>query len=225
MAIAFFDLDKTLIANNSASLWLKSQWKVREINTKQILKASYWLFVYHLGFTNMEKFIKESATFMKGEKKDYVLKRTEAFFKNTVKHHYRPGALLAIKKHRKNKDKICLLTSSFDGLSYLVQKDLKLDYCLCTKLEVDDEQKYTGLVVGNPCFGKHKLLCAQDLCKNLGEDLKKCIFYTDSASDIPLLNIVGMPVAVNPDPHLRTRAQMNKWPIVDWGKPKWFNKE
>jgi phosphoserine phosphatase len=94
-----------------------------------------------------------------------------------------------------------------------------MDFCLCTELEVDQHGLYTGKTIGPPCFGKNKVMFAKSLCDKLSITLESCTFYSDSASDLPLLNLVGSPVAVNPDPHLRARAQMKKWPIVDWGKP------
>ena len=225
MAIAFFDLDKTLLADNSAKLWIKSQWRVGELNAKQMILASFWLFKYHLGFTNLDEVIKESAVMMQGEDSDYVLRRTRAFFNSTVRHLYRPGALKKIDEHRAKGHVIALLTSSFDGLSELVQNHLNLDHCLCTKLEVGENRLYTGKILGEPCFGRHKVTFAQNLCNKMGTPLKDCFFYTDSASDLPLLEQIGYPVSVNPDPHLRARSAMNNWEIVDWGRPSWTKKQ
>lgn len=224
MAIAFFDLDKTLIAENSAKLWLKAQWKSRQINLPQMVVASYWLAKYHLGFTKMEEVIEKGLLMLEGEQKSMVMRVTEDFYDSTIKELYRPGAMDAIRMHRDMDHKISLLTSSFDELSFLVQKELNLDYCLCTRLEVD-KNLYTGKTVGPACFGKNKVTFAQELCDRLGISLEDCTFYTDSASDIPLLNLVGRAVAVNPDPHLRARAQMKRWEIVDWGKPEWTKKK
>lgn len=220
MSIAFFDLDKTLIAENSAKLWLKDQWNKREIKISQMLFASYWLAKYHMGFTKIEEMIEKSLTLVEGIKKSSIINSTEAFYHSTIKNLYRPGALLAIKEHRDLGHKISLLTSSFDGLSFLVQKELGLDHCLCTTLEVNHDGFYTGKSAGPVCFGKNKVVFAQKLCDKLNISIKNCTFYTDSASDIPLLHLVGRAVAVNPDPHLRARAQFYRWEIVDWGHPQ-----
>lgn len=221
MSIAFFDLDKTLIADNSAKLWLKAQWHTRQINLPQMLRASYWLAKYHLGFTKMDEVIEKSLLLLKGENKQDIIEVTEEFYQESIRDLYRPGALTALKEHKDLGHKVSLLTSSFDGLSLLVEKDLEFDYCLCTRLEIDPRGQYTGQTIGPPCFGKNKVIFAEELCDKLNLSLHECTFYTDSASDIPLLNLVGRPVAVNPDPHLRARAQMRKWEIVDWGRPAW----
>lgn len=218
MSIAFFDLDKTLIAENSAKLWLKSLWNNRDINALHMIHASYWLLKYHLGFTKMDEVIEKGLALIAGEDANEVLHKTREFFTDTVQGLYRPGALQAIKVHRDLGHKISLLTSSFDGLSLLVQKDLSLDFCLCTRLEIA-HGLYTGRTIGPPCFGKNKVTFALQLCDELKVPIQQCTFYTDSASDLPLLTVVGRAVAVNPDPHLRARAQLKGWEIVDWGRP------
>lgn len=223
MSIAFFDLDKTLLADNSAKLWIKDQWQARLISLPQMLHASYWLFKYHLGFTKLDEVIIKWLSTMEGESKAVVCKATEEFFHKTIKSLYRPGALDALEKHKKLGHKVSLLTSSFDGLSDLVHHDLKFDHCLCTRLEVDDGL-YTGKTLGPPCFGRNKIIFAKKLCEQYNTSLDRCTFYTDSASDIPLLKLVGYPVAVNPDPHLRAMAQVNKWQVVNWGRPLWMKK-
>lgn len=222
MSIAFFDLDKTLLADNSAKLWLKAQWKSREINIMQMLHGSFWLAKYHLGFTKLDEVIEKGLLLIAGENQRAILEKTIEFYESTIKDLYRPGAILAVEQHKILGHTLSLLTSSFDELSEIVQKELSFDYRLCTRLEVDDGGLYTGRTIGPPCFGKNKVLFAKELCEKLGVSLKDCTFYTDSASDIPLLHLVGRPVAVNPDPHLRARAQLYKWEIVDWGEPPWL---
>lgn len=219
MSIAFFDLDKTLIAENSAKLWLRAQWQSRQIRLPQMIHASYWLAKYHLGFTQIGEVIEKGLSLLEGENAKDILDLAQDFYQTTLKDLYRPGALAAIQIHKELGHKVSLLTSSFDGISNLVQKDLALDHGLCTRLEVDMRGQYTGKTLGPPCFGKNKIIFAEELCESLNLHLHECTFYTDSASDIPLLNLVGRPVAVNPDPHLRARAQLKKWEIVDWGRP------
>lgn len=219
MAIAFFDLDKTLIAENSAKLWLRTQWRSGEIKLLAMMQASYWLAKYHLGFTKLDDVILKSLAVIEGENRHIVGMRTKEFYMSTIRHLYRPGALRAIEFHKQQGDIISLLTSSFDELASLVQEELGFEYRLCTMLEIDEYGFYTGKTVGAPCFGRNKLVAAADLCSRLNSTLADAIFYTDSASDLPVMKQVGRAVAVNPDPHLRARAQYYAWEIVDWGLP------
>lgn len=219
MSIAFFDLDKTLIADNSARLYMWHLYQENDISLWQLLNASYWLGKYHLGFTNIEKVIHKSISLLSGEKAKNISQKTIAFYHDSIKNLYRPKALLAINDHKHLGEKTALLTSSFYELASLVQKDLALDFCLCTRLAIDDDGCYTGKTLGSPCFGRNKLDFAHKLCAELNIDLKDCTFYTDSASDIPLLNKVGQAICVNPDPHLLIWAKIKGWTIIDWGKP------
>lgn len=221
MPIAFFDLDKTLICENSAKLWLKEEWRRGNIKLSHMIFASYWLAKYHAGFTKLDDVIEKGLNIIAGEKESDVVAQTKAFFKSTVRNLYRPGALLALEEHRKQGHELSLITSCFDSLALLVKEDLGFDHCLCTKLEVDTQGLYTGKTLGMPCFGAHKVIFAEGLCRTREVKIADCMFYTDSASDIPLMSLVGLPVAVNPDPHLRARAQLKKWAVVDWGKPGW----
>lgn len=219
MKIAFFDLDKTLIAENSAKLWLKRQWDNKKISTLVMLKASFWLTKYNFGLSNLEEMMDKSLYLIKGYKHQDIALETKEFYEQSIKNLYRPKALQKVKEHKKNGDIIALLTSSFDDLSRLVQEELQLDYRLCSTLEIDNNGYYTGKSIGPLCFGKNKIIFAQNLCNKLNINLSDCIFYTDSATDLPMLLAVKNPIAINPDPRLKKVAYKNKWPILDWGNP------
>ncbi|MEO1336693.1 MAG: haloacid dehalogenase-like hydrolase, partial [Myxococcota bacterium] len=69
------------------------------------------------------------------------------------------------------------------------------------------------------CFGRGKLELGRAYLESHDERLNDATFYTDSMSDLPMMEAVGHPVAVNPDPRLRRTAKDRGWPIVDWGRP------
>jgi phosphoserine phosphatase len=69
------------------------------------------------------------------------------------------------------------------------------------------------------CFGKGKVEHARVVADKLGISLADCSFYTDSASDLPMLEAVGRPVVVDPDPRLRRIAARRGWPIQSWRAP------
>ena len=66
------------------------------------------------------------------------------------------------------------------------------------------------------CFGVGKVMHARQWATEQSIDLKDCSFYTDSYSDLPMMEVVGKPVAVHPDPRLRHESRQRTWPIVDW---------
>jgi phosphoserine phosphatase len=89
---------------------------------------------------------------------------------------------------------------------------------LYTRLEVE-HGRFTGRVVDPICFEEGKIFCLEQLVDEKGIDLAKSWFYTDSVTDLPLLDLVGHPVAVNPDPFLYRTARRRCWPIEFFEAP------
>ena len=218
-AIAFFDLDRTLICRNSAVLWLWDEIRAGNVGLYNALRGAAWIIRYRLGADKMEKAVEETIAAMKGRSEKEMQERTEQFYERIVRPNIRPGARAAIDMHRREGDKLVLLTSSSKYVSYLVARDLAFDHYFATELEVDAEGLFTGKPHGQPCFGPGKLVAARCYAAMTRIDLNQCTFYTDSASDLPVLEAVGHPVAVNADIRLTRIARARGWSIVDWGKP------
>jgi HAD superfamily hydrolase (TIGR01490 family) len=220
VALAFFDLDRTLLSVNSAALWVRRELALGFLRKRDAIRAAFWLAHYRLGFVDAERLVEEAVARLKGSRVADVKERTRRFFEAEVKPTYRPGALEALSLHRDRGDRVAMLTSSSLYLSELVGADLGIDEILCTRFEADAAGFHTGRVVGRPCFGAGKLAYAQEAAARHGVALDACTFYTDSFSDLPVLERVGRPVAVNPDPRLRRLANKRGWPVTDWGVPE-----
>ena len=108
-------------------------------------------------------------------------------------------------------------TSSLNYVSELVCRDLGLDDYVSNRFEVDDDGLYTGRVIEPLCFGAGKVLLAERYVARYGVSLSEALFYTDSLSDLPMLEAVGRPVAVHPDPRLRRLVRQRRWPMIEWG--------
>jgi len=218
--IAFFDLDKTLLSANSGSLWIRRELSLGHISRLQAVQASLWIFRYHLGFTPMEHALERAVRMLEGIPEKEIRERTGDFYRSTVKALYRPGGLEALDGHRRDGDALVLLTSSSHYLAELVAGDLGLDDILCNRFEVDRSGRHTGRPVGSFCYGKGKLHHASAYVEQRGGELSESTFYTDSYSDLPVLEAVGQPVAVNPDRRLWREALRRRWKVVDWGQPR-----
>lgn len=219
MAIAFFDLDKTILAENSGALWVRSELRDGFITWGQAARAWVWLTRYHLGFARLEDALLESIACLTGIVEAELKARTLTFYEREVRSLVRPGAREALELHRKRGDGLWLLTSSSSYLSEAVAAELSIDGALCNRFEVDSTGRYTGKPLGALCFGPGKVDVARRLVSERNVALADCTFYTDSASDLPMLEAVGHPVPVNPDPRLRRIAHKRGWSIVDWGRP------
>ncbi|WP_224245804.1 HAD family hydrolase [Hyalangium gracile] len=219
MSVAFFDLDKTLLAVNSGTLWIRRELALGHITRLQALRASLWIARYHLGFVSMEDAVLAAIGHLAGTPAQALQERTATFYEEQVRPLYRPGALRALEEHRGAGDRLVLLTSSSGYLSELVSRELRLDAILCNRFEVDERGLHTGRPLGAVCFGAGKRTHAEAYAREAGVLLSACSFYTDSYSDLPVLEVVGRPVVVHPDYRLRREAVRRGWPVVDWGVP------
>lgn len=219
MAIAFFDLDKTLLSRNSGAMWVRSELRGGHITYGQALAAYRWIARYHLGFARLEDALLASIASLRGAVESALRERTLAFYEREVRGLFRPGAFATIARHRAAGDALMLLTSSSSYLAAAACAELGFDGYLSNRFEVDAAGRYTGRPAGPLCYGPGKVQAAFPFAEERGVPLVACAFYSDSASDLPMLETVGLPVAVNPDPRLRVVALARGWKIVDWGEP------
>lgn len=220
VGIAFFDLDKTLFAANSGSLWIRRELELGHISKFQAFLATGWILKYHLGFAQLETALERALKMLTGIPEAALRDRTKHFYEHACRSLYRPGALQALREHRAKGDRCVLLTSSSGYMADLVAHELKLDHVLCNRFEVDEGGLHTGRAQGSICFGQGKLSHATQYAEAVGERLSDATFYTDSYSDISVMLAVGTPVAVNPDHRLRREALRRGWRVVDWGTPE-----
>jgi HAD superfamily hydrolase (TIGR01490 family) len=215
-ALAFFDLDKTLISRNSATLWIRAELAAGRMSHWQALHALTYVVRYSLGFVAIEDTIRRTVTVIAGQSEAELRARAEQFYARDVRPIFRPGARTAVQRHRDAGDRLVLLTSSSTYMSELTCAELGLDDFLCNRLEVDDAGRYTGRASEPLCYGAGKVVLATRYAAEHDATLADATFYSDSFADLPMLEAVGHPVAVHPDPKLRRLAQRRGWPVVDW---------
>ena len=219
MPVAFFDLDRTLISRNSATLWVRAELRGGFISRRTALRALAWVVRYQLGAADMEVPLRAAVSLVTGMREADIEARTRSFYARDVAHLYRPGGLEAIARHRARGDRLVLLTTSSSYLAAAVADHLRLDGFVCNRMEVDDDGRYTGRPIEPLCFGPGKVELARAYLRGLGAELSSCAFYSDSFSDVPMLDVVGEPAAINPDLRLRRLARRRGWPVLDWGEP------
>lgn len=216
MGIAFFDLDRTLLAVNSAKLWLRRELKNGNIARLDAMKGAAWVALYHFGYGDVERVIDRAVATLKDVPETTVRERTLRFYEEEVRPKVRPGAMRVLDQHRTSGHRLVLLTSSTPYLSAPVVHELGLDGYLCNTFEVDERGRFTGRALRPLCYGRGKVEHAKRFADELGVPLSECAFYTDSFSDLPMLEVVGEPVVVHPDPRLRREAKRRSWRVVDW---------
>jgi HAD superfamily hydrolase (TIGR01490 family) len=219
LGIAFFDLDRTLLSINSGSAWVVRELRDGRLTVWQVTRAMYYLGLYRLGRARMEDALVQAISTLKGKTVAEVRQNLESFYERHVRNAYRPGGLKALAEHKQRGDATALLSSTSMYLAEAVARDLALDAAFCNRFEVDGDGALTGRSQGGLCYGPGKLDYAQAFAQSRGVSLGECVFYTDSISDLPVLEQVGRPVVVNPDGRLKREALRRKWEVVDWGEP------
>ena len=214
---AFFDLDGTLLTVNSADLWVRRERRLGRITGWQLARAALWLGGYKLGVLDMEGALRAALGTLRGVEESFIRAETHAWWRDEVRQHVAPGSRGVLEEHRKRGDLLVLLTSSSRYASEMAREEFGLDVTLCQGYEVRDG-RFTGAPLRPLCYAAGKVEVAEAWASEQGVDLAKSAFYSDSSTDVPMLERVGQPFAVHPDPRLRMIARRRGWPMLDWTK-------
>ena len=212
---AFFDLDGTLLTANSASLWVRREHRLGRIRTSQVARAALLLAGYRIGFLDIESALRAALATLRDVTEEYIRSETREWWREEVRAFVAPGARPVLDEHRARGDPLVLLTSSSPYASEMASEEFGLDAVLCQRYEVRDG-RFTGEPLRPICYGPGKVGVAEAWARDRGIDLGASSFYSDSSTDIPMLERVGRPFAVHPDPRLRLVARARGWPTLDW---------
>jgi HAD superfamily hydrolase (TIGR01490 family) len=215
---AFFDLDRTLLTVNSGRLWAEAERRSGRISREQLAWAMVYLAGYKLGAIDVGKAMAQAARTLAGTNEETLRSRTHAWYDEHVRGHAAPGAFGVIARHREQAHQLVLLTSSSTYQSERVLEHFGLHAALSTRFEVRDGV-FTGELDEPLCYGAGKVALAERYAHEHGVDLERSYFYTDSITDRPMLERVGHPRVVHPDPRLRLLALRRGWPVLDWRGP------
>jgi HAD superfamily hydrolase (TIGR01490 family) len=137
-----------------------------------------------------------------------------SFWEDYLKPHLAPNMIERLEFHKKNNHILVLISGSIHYLLVPVVKDLGFQHLICTHLEVMENGILTGRPFGLVCIAENKPLLLKKLASEHNLDLTRSFAYSDHHSDIPLLESVGHPYAVEPTPRLRDIAKEKDWPII-----------
>jgi HAD superfamily hydrolase (TIGR01490 family) len=213
---AFFDLDRTLIDVNSGYLWAKHERHEGNISTLQFGKAVAWTVLYHLSLIDLETAIEQATRHYAGVTRESLDERTREWFEREVRHRARPAALEAVQRHKEQGHHLVILTNASVFEASAAAKEWSFDHFLANDFHTDDDGRLTGTCLRPICYGQGKVERAEAWALEHGVAIDDAYFYTDSYSDLPMLERVSEPRVVSPDPRLRRAAKQREWPILDW---------
>lgn len=215
MSLAIFDLDNTLIANDSDFLW--GQFLVDQgIVDKSYYETANNKFYedYKQGKLDIEEFLHFSLKPLSDNDSAQMYQWREQFIADVIQPILLQPAQELIEYHRQRGDTLLIITATNRFVTAPIAQLYGIDILLATTPEMIDNQ-YTGKFLGIPCFqeGKVKQL-EQWLANNPEQSLKGSWFYSDSHNDLPLLQKVDNPIAVDPDEKLQQYAMQQNWTII-----------
>lgn len=214
MPLAIFDLDNTLIAGDSDHSWGEFLIEQNIVDKEQFKQANDQFYEdYKAGNLDIfayASFILEPLKTISQEELSDLQKK---FLKEKIYPLQLPKAAALIKKHTDNQDTVMIITATNRIITAPIAKLLGIDILLATDPEIIDG-KITGNVAGIPCFQEGKVKRLNQWINENNASLNNSYFYSDSFNDIPLLETVTYPYAVDPDEKLQKHAETNNWPII-----------
>ncbi|MBI4830677.1 MAG: HAD family hydrolase [Candidatus Lindowbacteria bacterium] len=211
----FFDLDNTLVSTSTGLLYYKYLRQKRLASARDTMRVLYSYFRYRMNWLDIKTLAEREVRKVTGMLESAMIELCERWFEEMVKLHISPRAMTAIDEHRSKGHVLAILSAATPYTVNPVKRHLGIEHGICTNLVVRDG-RFTGEIVEPYCYGEGKIYWAEQFANVNGLSLKDCYFYTDSITDLPMLERVGMPRAVNPDRLLGAEARKRGWPIVEF---------
>jgi HAD superfamily hydrolase (TIGR01490 family) len=220
MEAAFFDLDKTIVARSSPLALGKSFFREGLISRSFFLKSLYAQLLFQLMGADeekMERMRREASRITQGWEQERVKQVVTEVLEEVISPLIYAEALERMHDHRAAGRLVCMVSSSPQEIVEPMARMLQVDRFIATRPRIVDG-KYTG-DLDFYAYGPDKAAAIQALAEELGLELQGSYAYSDSATDLPMLEVVGNPVAVNPDNALRRIAIERDWTIEVFRNP------
>lgn len=220
MEAAFFDLDKTIVARSSPLALGKSFFKEGLITRSWLIKSLYAQLMFHLMGADedkMERMRQEAARMTEGWEVEKVRRVVGEVLEEVMSPLIYAEALEVIHDHRQAGRLICIVSSSPEEVVEPLAALLGVDRYIASVPRIEDG-KYTGELEFY-AYGPYKAEAIKKLAEAEDIALERSYAYSDSATDLPMLEVVGNPVAVNADKDLRKIAEERGWPVEAFKNP------
>jgi len=218
---AFFDLDRTIIARAAMSAFKSPLLSHGLLTRRAVVSILLGEIIYlHLGATRtrIEHFGKSGVKLIKGKKQSEISAAVEEVLNQVVEPIIYAEALELIETHKKQNHLVILVSASPEEIVNPLAKLLGADMAIASKAHVDSDGYYTG-DIDFLAIGTNKADAVAKLAKKLNIDLKQSYAFSDSIADVPMLEMVGHPVAVNPDRALEKLAEIRGWDMDEFIQP------
>ena len=217
---AFFDLDKTVIAKSSTLAFSKPFFDQGLLNRRAVLKSSYAQFLFLMSGADHDQ-MDRMRSYVTSMCAGWDVEQVKAIVNETLHDIVDPlvfaEAAELIADHRHCGRDVVIVSASGEEIVAPIARALGATHAMATRMVVEDG-KYTGGVAFY-CYGEAKTAAVRELAVHEGYPLEHCYAYSDSITDVPMLESVGNPTVVNPDRALRKEAAARAWPVLTFSRP------
>ena len=214
MALALFDLDNTLLDGDSDYLWGCFLVEHGIVDAEAYKSENQRFYDQYLeGSLDIHEFLRFQLQPLAIHKRTQLEKWREQYLMEKIDPIMLPRARTLLEKHRAQGDELLIITATNRFITEPIAKRYGVDRLLATEPEIVDGE-YTGGVTGIPCFQTGKVEQLNNWLAKENQTLDGSWFYSDSHNDLPLLEQVDHPVAIDPDDKLKSHARAMGWPIT-----------
>ena len=207
--LVIFDLDNTLLNGDSDRNWGEFLSEKKIVNSNYLLRSEQFYNNYYQGSLDIDGFLNFCLEPLKNNKMDVLLELREEFIEKKIKPIVLSDALTKVKEEMEN-SRVIIATATNDFVTKPIADLFGIKDLIATEFEIADN-KFTGQVLGLPCFREGKLKKVTEWINLNGYALTQSRFYSDSFNDLPLLKKVKEAVVVDGDEKLLMEAKKNGW--------------
>lgn len=214
MSLALFDLDNTLIAGDSAQLFSEYLAQSHLPTPDNFLDVNaVFMADYDVGQLDLPAYMRYTLSPLSQLNPEELRNLVNSFLDKTMPGILLPKAHELVSKHRNAGDDLVIVSATGSHLVYPIAERLNIPHALAVDVEVKNDF-LTGEISGIPTFREGKVTRVQQWAKSQAHEIKHATFYSDSLNDLPLLEMVKRPIAVDPDPVLEEMAVQKNWEII-----------
>lgn len=213
MPLAIFDLDNTLLGGDSDYLWGQHLIELGVVDGAEYERKNQRFYEdYRAGVLDISAFLRFSLAPLRAHPLSNLERWRAEFVQRRIAPIVLPAALELVATHRRNGDTLMIITATNAFVTTPIAALFGIEHLIATEPE-RVAGRYTGEVVGAPAFREGKVERLQQWLGANDETLAGSVFYSDSINDLPLLERVDFPVAIDPDERLAEVARQRGWPV------------
>lgn len=216
MALAIFDLDETLISEDSDYLWGEFVVKKGMVNKERHREKNREFYEqYKRGDLDIREYLRFSCSVLVDNDADSLFRLRDEFIDEWIRPLILARGREAIQRHKDQDDQCLIITSTMEFITRPIAGLLGIDELIAPIPEFRDG-RFTGEIIGTPSFGGGKVTRLKEWMNDRSVSLGSSWCYSDSINDLPLLELVDNPIAVDPDDRLKQHAMDHGWAIVSF---------